>query len=628
MQKSRRPFVSRLLLVFLVGSLCLATLPQGSQSAKKTEPNIEVRFNSFSTAPRIAKPFQQINSSAVPSTDDPKAIALLNYLRDGVSAVRSTKAGPKATPTSGIRGVARSALPGNQLSMNALRRKGPAERGEHKGSKETAYKNGMEVDQAVELPRLTAQQHMALDKLRDRVKGAVEIRLRPGAGTPTWIKGKQLERGSKGMPAGKERDVATARSFLRSNRDLLRLDDPDVELLLARTEMDALGIRHLKFKQTFRDLPVWPAELKVHLDKNGNVYLVNGAYASTPSHVPAHPSFNEKKAVARAREAVLRGHKASISGPELIIYARGNGETRLAWRIEVIQGITSKWLVVVDATTGAVLTAYNKVKDANVLGSGVDLFGNTRPLNVWEENGLFFMVDTTKLMFDPTSNPPKFQDTLGGIIILDAENGEPESLESLNMSEVMSSNATQDWLPDGVSAAWSLSETYDYFSERHSRNSYDDEGTSLIGIVRYGTGYDNAFWSSGVMVYGDAEPFAGSLDIVGHEVTHGVVETTANLQYLDQSGALNESFSDIFAESIEARSLGATDWLVGSQLPNPARNMMDPSSFTFGIGCPYPSKMSEFYDRADNCLQALVDLDNGGVHVNSSIVNHAFYLLV
>ena len=120
--------------------------------------------------------------------------------------------------------------------------------------------------------------------------------------------------------------------------------------------------------------------------------------------------------------------------------------------------------------------------------------------------------------------------------------------------------------------------------------------------------------------FGDGLPFAGALDVVGHELTHAVIQYSANLIYQNQPGALNESFSDIFGEMVEARTTGRPDWLIGQALGDRRlmRNMANPAALTFDGHRPYPTKMSEFIYTQE---------DEGGVHVNSSIPNRAFYLL-
>lgn len=156
------------------------------------------------------------------------------------------------------------------------------------------------------------------------------------------------------------------------------------------------------------------------------------------------------------------------------------------------------------------------------------------------------MVDTSKPMFDPSSNPPNSSTTRGGIVILDARNQGSE--DKFSMFPVTSASPTSWDAPDAVSAAFGLSQTYDYYRERHGRNSLNGQGETMIAVVRVGQNYENAYWNGQIMAFGDKLPYARALDVVAHELTHGVTEHTASLVYQNQPGALNEAFSDIFGE--------------------------------------------------------------------------------
>lgn len=177
--------------------------------------------------------------------------------------------------------------------------------------------------------------------------------------------------------------------------------------------------------------------------------------------------------------------------------------------------------------------------------------------------------------------------------------------------------------------------TYDLYSSAYNRNSIDNKGMSLISTVHYSQKYDNAFWNGQQMVYGDGDEelfvdFTKPIDVTGHELTHGVTQYSANLDYQGQSGALNESFSDVFGSLVKQKSFNQTadkaDWLIGqgiftSQVHGVAlRSMKDPGSAyddpILGKD-PQPADMAHYVKTPD---------DNGGVHTNSGIPNHAFYL--
>lgn len=180
-----------------------------------------------------------------------------------------------------------------------------------------------------------------------------------------------------------------------------------------------------------------------------------------------------------------------------------------------------------------------------------------------------------------------------------------------------------------------LGDTWTFYDAVLGRDSIDGRGMPLIATVHYGQAYDNAFWNGSQMVFGDGDGevftrFTASLDVIGHELTHGVTETTAGLVYQDQPGALNESISDVFGSLVKQRALDQTsaeaDWLIGSELVLPSvhgvalRSMKAPGTAyddpVLGRD-PQPDHMDRYVHTT---------ADNGGVHINSGIPNHAFYL--
>jgi len=474
---------------------------------------------------------------------------------------------------------------------------------------------------------LEAAQTDTLGALEARAQGEVELQMRRRAGTPRLMRAPVLYPAASSAARDRDHGAATARAFLRAARGLLRLENPDDELRLVHRETDGLRRQHLRFAQMYRDFPVWPGEVRVHLDPIGNVDGMEGAFVATPRGIALAPVVDAEAAVRRARAAVPGDATGATTSESRIIYAPGDRSPRLAWKVEVIVSLAARWLVVVDALNGAILTAFNQVASANVRGTGADVFGVTRPLDVWREGNTYFMVDTSKPMFDPASDPPSPDKIRGGIVVLDANNQRPDAEGSLALSLVTASSPTAWAVPDAVSASFALSQTYDYFRERHGRESLDGNRGTILGVVRFDREYQNAFWNGTAMVFGDADPYAGALDVVGHELSHGVTQYSANLVYQNQAGALNEAFSDIFGEAVEARSAGGPDWLKGRQLGAPIQNYADPTAVEFFRGRAHPSKLSEYVDPNDPVLGNFPGRDNGGVHINSAIINHAFYLL-
>ena len=177
--------------------------------------------------------------------------------------------------------------------------------------------------------------------------------------------------------------------------------------------------------------------------------------------------------------------------------------------------------------------------------------------------------------------------------------------------------------------------TWDFYNQVFDRNSVDDRGMRLDSSVHYSTQFDNAFWNGAQMVYGDGDGvifqrFTKCLDVIGHELTHGVTQYEAALDYSGQSGALNESFSDVFGSMVKQwkkkQTSAQTDWLIGEGLFAPGihgvaiRSMKAPGTAyddpQLGKD-PQPANMKDYVKGS---------ADNGGVHINSGIPNHAFYL--
>ena len=448
--------------------------------------------------------------------------------------------------------------------------------------------------------------------------GTRVIDLRPrraGTGTPLQLDGNATERRTIAPLAMGAKSIDVVRDFLRRNAGALRISDPDRELVLDREEGDELGRRHLRFSQQYHGTLVWPSNLIVHLDPAGNVDLVDGAFVGTPHRILREPIVDAPGATQRAARAV--GVDRIFCGvPMLIVYTDHGRYPRLAWRIDVSPSPLESWWIVIDAANGTVIDRISRVMSESVTGSGVDPLGITRTLHLWQSGGTFYMLDASKPMFSASSQPPDPNKTSGAIMVFDAQNqppsSHPQTVGNLALSQSMNPNS---WpVADNVAAAYWLSATYDYYLRIFNRNSIDGSGGNIVGVTRFGSGLQNAFWmdKAQTMFFGDADLYTASVDVIGHELTHGVTSKTAALEYKDQAGALNESISDIFGQMVEADAKGSNDWIIGSSLHTPVRNMKNPGQFGD------PDRMSQYVNTTD---------DHGGVHTNNGIVNHAYYLL-
>jgi thermolysin len=363
--------------------------------------------------------------------------------------------------------------------------------------------------------------------------------------------------------------------------------DPRGELVLRSVERDELGMTHLAYDQRHRGLPVFGRRMLIHLDGDV-VTAVNGEFAAGIEVSPT-PAVSANEARDAARAVPARALRPPEVEPELLVFVDGAERARLAWRVSIVSGRPlGLWRVYIDAMTGDVLRFYNDLRTAK--DRQTHHGGNDPDCN--------------------TQDAP--QCVLPGALA--RGEGAPPTGDAV------------------VNAAHDLTGVvYDYYSTAHGRDSYDDAGHHMRSTVHFGVGYNNAFWCPNIdcadlfgstpdgeqMVYGDGDgvvfsPLGSDIDVVAHELTHAVTENEADLVYLDQSGALNESYSDVFAAMVDT-----DNWLIGEDSFTPAiagdalRDMSDPSAQG------QPEHMSEFVETVG---------DNGGVHINSGIPNHAAYL--
>ena len=234
--------------------------------------------------------------------------------------------------------------------------------------------------------------------------------------------------------------------------------------------------------------------------------------------------------------------------------------------------------------------------------------------------------------------PEGLLETVGGMnrVVYSAQNtGNLPGVQVRAEGGPATGDAAADEAYDGAGA------THTLYKDVYNRDSIDGNGARLDSTVHYRVGYDNAFWNGQQMVYGDGDEdlpeaerlfnrFTIAIDIIGHELTHAVTQFTANLVYQGQSGALNESMSDVFGSLVKQRNLGQTaaeaDWIIGEGLftsrvnGNGIRNMKQPGTAyndpVLGKD-PQPGHMRDYVQTQS---------DNGGVHINSGIPNRAFYV--
>jgi Zn-dependent metalloprotease/chitodextrinase len=381
---------------------------------------------------------------------------------------------------------------------------------------------------------------------------------------------------------------------------------------------DKLGFVHQKMQQSYNGVKVEFGQTILH-SKNGilssmsnNVFEIKDV-SVTPgisSSVALNAATNfvgaKKYLWQEQNESKLVDNYKKPTGELVIFPAIPNvsSTNQLAYKFDIYAtDPIYRADVYIDATSGQFIFENKRIHHANVPASGASLY-----------NG------TVAFTADNSAGPYRLRQTAdgNGIETYDLNNGTNYN----NATDVTSGSATFNH-PTGVQAHFGAEQTHKYYMGNHGRNSYNGAGAVIRSYVSYSNNYVNAFWDGSRMTYGDGDgvnygPLV-SLDIVGHEITHGVTEYTANLVYSYQSGALNESFSDIFGESIEKYASGTNDWLMGDDIGaggsgGALRSMSNPNAY----GDPDTYLGTYWYTGSG---------DNGGVHYNSGVQNKWFYIL-
>ena len=454
-------------------------------------------------------------------------------------------------------------------------------------------------------------------------------------GTPVFIKSEYV--GDYSL-AAKKSDKDRASEYLEEVKDILKIKSPNAEFEVLNKNKDQIGLTHIKYKQTYKDLLVYAQEIIVHLDKKGSVNLLTGSFIPTPVEVNTSPVLNSEGIIKKLptifdkKIQELNKHNDSIE-PSLVIYNKKN-QNYLSWHLTIYSSQLDRWELFIDDKTGEILDKINttrhanrekknkplksnkkkevlkEVIESNAIGTGTDLNGVTRTLNTIFQNNSYYLADISK----PSFNPSTQQGILFTNSFLDDGSDVIWGIDSDNI-----------WTdPSLVSAHYSASAAYDYFYETFGRNSLDGEGgdvRSFTNVKEDGDEMDNAYYTGKGLYYGNGNnlfsPLAGALDVAAHEWAHGVVEWSAGLVYQDESGALNEHFADLFGVMVDR-----DDWTIGEDIT------VNLNYFTYGfmrsMSEPLKGDQPEHYD---NALYIGTDTDNGGVHYNSGIPNKAFYLV-
>ena len=415
--------------------------------------------------------------------------------------------------------------------------------------------------------------------------------------------------GLTGKTAQGATPAETALNFIRINSDVFQLDDPANELTVISVENTADGRSHVVFAQQYQGYPVWGKRLTIHFDADGAIYAMNGRYAPTPKGVNlADITLSKADALARVNSDLsqktaivstgdIQKYASAYSGPEaqLVIRKETDSDTPLlVWHVVIRPNLKEEWQYFMDARDGSIVESYNAVPDQSMVSATAkDALGISRTFQVLNDGATYTLEST---------------DT--NIMTYDAHG----KVVNTNSDVTLITSTNNTWADSiAVSAYWNGTQVYNYYLVMHNRKGLDGNNMETPMIVHYtpdGKAYDNAFWAGQYMAFGDAQPYAEALDVVAHEMTHGVTQYTVGLDYRYQPGALNEAISDVMACMMDS-----TNWTVGEVLPGGAiRDLENPTKYDL------PADMDHYKSMS-------INTDNGGVHYNMSIPSRAFALL-
>jgi Zn-dependent metalloprotease len=458
-----------------------------------------------------------------------------------------------------------------------------------------------------------AQKELKGSDANAMVSGAQHVRLSEYSASPSFIRYQPDNQPS-------------AVDYTRNIGENVKMS-PDLSLVLQKEEEDNFGYIHYRYFQSYKGIPIEFTSWFVHT-KQQKVVSANG-FVHRSFSANSKPVVTSSSAIQAALQFVgAEVYKWEIPAEEALIKEiENNSEAtyfpvtelvfvcpdsdyssdvyRLAYKMNIYaHEPMSRQLIYVDAITGQIIRAIEQIHHADVQGTAVTGYSGTQTI-VTDQTG----PSTYRLRESGRGNGIFTYNLLQGTSYGNAVDFTDSDNNWNNVNAQYDQYATD--------AHWGAEMTYDYFLYDHNRNSINNNGFALRSYVHYGQAYNNAFWNGQYMTYGDGNgnPLT-SVDIAGHEIAHGLTTFTANLVYQGESGALNESFSDIFGAAVERYGRQSNwNWTMGEDLGFAFRSMSNPNAY----GDP-----DTYFG---NNWASLSGGDNGGVHTNSGVQNFWFYLL-
>jgi Zn-dependent metalloprotease len=406
--------------------------------------------------------------------------------------------------------------------------------------------------------------------------------------------------------------------------DLFELPE-EYSFILTDKMTDQLGWIHYTYSLNYKGIPIRHNVIKIHM--NGSLLVsVNASLDKVSGSIT--PSISSDQVIETAlnhvnatrykwempeEEALLKmeqGNDASYyPTPQLMWYTNPSANTTsLVYGVDVYADEPlSRQFIYIDAHTNQIVAAENRIHTADSNGVAVTAYSGNRVMVADYFASQFRLRETGRGNGIQTFDLNNTSNYGAAVDFIDADN-------------YWNNTSNQDHYAGD--AHWGAEMTYDYFWQIHNRNSIDGNGFLLKSYMHYNTNYNNAFWDGQRMTYGDGNgttftPLT-AIDITAHEIAHGLTSNTSHLVYANESGALNESFSDIFGVSVEAfANNNVLNWIMGEDATpngNGIRNMSNPNAFSD----PDTYLGTHYYTGTQ---------DNGGVHTNSGVQNFWFYLL-
>ena len=419
--------------------------------------------------------------------------------------------------------------------------------------------------------------------------------------------------------------------FLASSSGMFYLTNPE-NIRINKVEVDKRGTLTGRGEQIFKGYPVYGADFTFNISSETERFSgrtveeskIVASAATLDSDLAIQTlrkDLQEKTKVRTLTKAELKLVGGTQAKVDTLYYPTADGLYRLSFRISYRPNLVEEWIYFINATDGTIISRYNNTKGGweKKTFTGEDLNGVRQSIHTaynTDEN-IYYLQNKAEEMYDP-------ENETGTILILDAN-----FTNATNLETEPCTSKQNEWSPLHVSTMWGITQTYHYFKNTFGRNSLDGEGGNIIGIINMndsetGGPMDNAYWNGAYMAFGNGnkilKPLAGALDVIGHELGHGVIDKTAGLVYRDQSGAMNESFADIFGAMIDRE-----DWQIGEDITKPE---VFPSGALRDLSNPHNGYISSKEDNWQPAHTSEIytgEEDNGGVHINSGILNFAYY---